>query len=391
MTEDLKKLRFKNEDDSDYPDWEEKKLGQITSFLKTRTADEIDYASVESLRQNFGGLNSVLETNNKVAIYTPKDSILIGNIRPYLKKTAIAKRDIKTDSDIISLQINQNLAMINFVYSIIASNLFFKGFQRNSKGTKMPRGDKSFIEKYSFPLPSLPEQEKIGEFFSKLDERIEAQAKLIELLKTRKKGYSQRIFGGTLRFKKDDGSDYPDWEEKRISEFFQKISKKGNSDLDFITVMENKTITRPMKNQGYKNTITDEKKRKSKIVLRNDFIVDLTSYQRGILMSMMDGLTSNAYTVMRLNDGNSTRFWKEILVSKNTINRFASITPIGARQGKMIEISSLFSFIFNVPSPEEQEKIGAFLSSLDSEIGQEEARLEAFKQEKKAYSQRMLG
>ena len=69
-----------------------------------------------------------------------------------------------------------------------------------------------------FPLPSLPEQEKIGEFLSFLDTEVEQAERLVSLLSDRKKAYAQRIFDRTLRFHDDNDNPYPKWEETRLGE-----------------------------------------------------------------------------------------------------------------------------------------------------------------------------
>ena len=62
----------------------------------------------------------------------------------------------------------------------------------------------------------MAEQKKIGDFFSKLDRQIELEEEKLELLEQQKRGYMQKIFSRELRFKDDNGNDYPDWEMKKL-------------------------------------------------------------------------------------------------------------------------------------------------------------------------------
>ena len=71
----------------------------------------------------------------------------------------------------------------------------------------------STLTDLSLPLPSLPEQEKIGEFLSSLDTEVEQAERLVSLLSDRKRAYAQRIFDRTLRFHDDNDNPYPEWEE----------------------------------------------------------------------------------------------------------------------------------------------------------------------------------
>lgn len=65
-------------------------------------------------------------------------------------------------------------------------------------------------------LPHKNEQQKIGEFFSKLDRQIELEEKKLALLEEQKKGYMQKIFSQEWRFKDENGEEYPEWEENKL-------------------------------------------------------------------------------------------------------------------------------------------------------------------------------
>ena len=69
--------------------------------------------------------------------------------------------------------------------------------------------------------PSLSEQQKIADFLSLVDARIEKQRLLVESLKKYKRGLLSAIFDRKLRFKDENGNDYPEWENKKISDIFK--------------------------------------------------------------------------------------------------------------------------------------------------------------------------
>ena len=77
-------------------------------------------------------------------------------------------------------------------------------------------------------FPSLPEQEKIASFLILVDKKIEKQKELVELLKKYKRGLLSQIFNQKLRFKDENGNDYPVWEECRFDEKFRIL---GNNTL----------------------------------------------------------------------------------------------------------------------------------------------------------------
>ena len=86
----------------------------------------------------------------------------------------------------------------------------------------------NFLKKFKILLPSLPEQEKIASFLTLIDKKIEKQKELVELLKKYKRGLLSAIFSQKLRFKDNNGNDYPAWEECRFDEIFKIL---GNNTL----------------------------------------------------------------------------------------------------------------------------------------------------------------
>ncbi|SDA95367.1 type I restriction enzyme, S subunit [Algoriphagus alkaliphilus] len=81
-------------------------------------------------------------------------------------------------------------------------------------------------------LPILTEQQKIAEFLTAVDRRIELLQAKKEKLEAYKKGVMQQIFSQKLRFKADDGSDFPDWEERKLGEVAKFLKGKGISKAD---------------------------------------------------------------------------------------------------------------------------------------------------------------
>ncbi|MTV22767.1 restriction endonuclease subunit S [Staphylococcus delphini] len=94
---------------------------------------------------------------------------------------------------------------------------------------KDPNITKKDIENFKIPNTSIKEQNKIGDFFVKLDRQIELEEQKLALLEEQKKGYMQKIFSQELRFKDDDGNDYPEWEMRAIEELSTYSSSKKSS------------------------------------------------------------------------------------------------------------------------------------------------------------------
>lgn len=144
-------------------------LKQITKYSTHRVPAEVlnekNYVGVENLLKDKLGKadSSYVPTSGKLISFK-KGDILIGNIRPYLRKIWIADVDGGTNSDVLTICIKEefeNKIMPKFLYQILSNESFFEYNIKFSKGAKMPRGDKKKIMEYEFVLPSLPVQEYI--------------------------------------------------------------------------------------------------------------------------------------------------------------------------------------------------------------------------------------
>ena len=98
---------------------------------------------------------------------------------------------------------------------------------------------------YSFAVPSLPEQRKIADFLSAVDAVIAAQQAEVDAWEQRKKGVMQKLFSQEVRFKADDGSDFPDWEDKTLGELFH-ISAGGDIDKNNCAAKQSKDYPYPV-------------------------------------------------------------------------------------------------------------------------------------------------
>lgn len=167
-------------------EWRFVHLGEVAEFQKQRIStallDNSNYISTENILQNFEGIQSSpsIPANTNVIEYQ-KGDILLSNIRPYLKKVWFADKKGGCSADVFVLRGDK--CDQHFLYYVIASDRFINYVMSGAKGVKMPRGDKSQMEKYAFSIPINTEQKKIAKFLSMLDERIATQNKIIEDLK----------------------------------------------------------------------------------------------------------------------------------------------------------------------------------------------------------------
>ncbi|NOT49630.1 MAG: restriction endonuclease subunit S [Acidobacteria bacterium] len=105
-----------------------------------------------------------------------------------------------------------------FIESLITRNL--AGILTLATGSTFFSLDSKSLREFCIYFPDLPEQQKIAAFLSGVDEKIGQLLRKKELLTKYKKGVMQQIFDQKIRFKDDNGNNFPDWEEKKLGEVF---------------------------------------------------------------------------------------------------------------------------------------------------------------------------
>ncbi len=180
--------------------WEVKRLGDegIADFVRDRIA-VVDitaghYVSTINLLSDFDGLSEKPETPPPGSAITYRaGDILISNIRPYLRKIWVADRSGGASNDVVVARPGKKIVP-KFLGHLLMSDRFISYIMDGAKGVKMPRGDLEQIQGFEVPLPSLPEQQKIADGFTALDDLIWAQGERIETLRSHKRGLMQQLF-----------------------------------------------------------------------------------------------------------------------------------------------------------------------------------------------------
>ena len=234
-------IRFKKVDGSDFSDWKESSFQEIFEFRSSisLSRSQLNYTNGEVKNIHYGDIllkfPSIIHTDNKLIPYINQDCI--PNKYDRLEKGDVVFADTAEDYSLgkaieigsTPFRITSGLHTIacktklkfasGFLVYYLNSNFYHRQINKLATGTKVYSIIKSNIIKTKLRTPSsLEEQQKIASFFSTLDQKIELNERKVEALEKLKKGLMQNIFNRKIRFKKDDGTDFPDW----------KVSELGN-------------------------------------------------------------------------------------------------------------------------------------------------------------------
>ena len=210
------------------------KLSDICSFRKGKVEVENlnakNYISTENMLPNKCGITeaSSLPTVSLTQEYNSGD-VLVSNIRPYFKKIWQAKYDGGCSNDVLVFVPKPNTDK-DFLYYVLADDDFFTYSMATSKGTKMPRGDKTSIMQYEVPLIDLQVQKKIASVLKALDEKIKLNNEINENLEQQAQWSFSQDFGQYVFATNDsEESDLPDsWKYYKMVDLCKHIKPGTN-------------------------------------------------------------------------------------------------------------------------------------------------------------------
>lgn len=195
-------------------DWEYKKLGEIAFYPNDKiSVDKIEsnhYVGVENLLKDKAGiLFSDQLPNATTATRFKYNDILLGNIRPYLKKIWLSNIEGGASGDVIVIRSSSDNILPNYLFKLLSSDKFFDYFNLYTKGAKMPRGDKNAIAKFIVPIPPKSTQLAIVAELDKLNEMIRLKKQQLEDYDQLAQSIFYEMFGDPVENEKG-------WEVKKL-------------------------------------------------------------------------------------------------------------------------------------------------------------------------------
>jgi type I restriction enzyme S subunit len=310
---------------------------------------------------------------------------------------------ISADRIIINQQLHSfvcNDELINYflMYSLITKIYFMEQIATKSSVSYMNKESCNSIPIY---YPSIEEQSKIADFLTSIDDKIQQLTQKEELLEQYKKGVTQQIFSQKIRFKDDNGNDYPDWEEKNLGDISKQYYQGINTTADALKyndsgypILQAKHITDEVISYDdvkFVNQIDyDRYREKYKPKLNDILISNIGTIGKIVLIENdMEFLIAwNIFKVTLSEKNLSPRFITFALKKKSSEGYFESIKTGNAT--KFVNKEDMLSTNIPIPNFEEQTKISDLLTSIDDKITQVNTQLEKTKLFKKALLQQLF-
>jgi type I restriction enzyme S subunit len=273
-----------------------------------------------------------------------------------------------------------------FLYFLLQSYKTQSQIRRLSGGSTFSRINLSDLRSLTFCFPESEEQKKIASFLSTVDLKITKLREKRELLETYKRGMMQKLFSQELRFKSDDGSEFPEWNRIKFSEIGN-IVGGGTPDsyvTDYWDGYINWFTPSEIKSKYVKNSLrkitSDGLSRSSAKLLEAGTLLLCTRATVGeVAIALEKCSTNQGFQSICVNEENNNEYWyywlksnKKMLITRSSGSTFLEI-------GK----SELAKMPVESPMLKEQQKIADCLSAIDKKmdaVAQQIAQMETFKQ-----------
>ena len=364
-------------------EWERMKIGEIGDVKmcrrifnnETSTVGDIPFFKIGSFGKNADAfISRELYLDYKNRFPFPKKGDILISAAGTIGRTVVYKGEnaYYQDSNIVWIN-NDNSKVINeFLYYILQIVKF------HTEGGTIQRLYNSILKSTKFRCSSIIEQTKISSFLKLTDNRIQAQIKTIEELKSLKTGMSQRIFAREIKFKDENENYYPDWNTKRLGDIlayeqptnYLVSSTEYNDEFCIPVVTAGKTFV-----LGF----TDEtegifKKEKLPVIIFDDFT---TSCQ---YVNFPFKTKSSAMKILKIKNDDNIKFIYEAMQNVRY--------EVGGHRRHWISVFSNIKIL--IPSLPEQQKIANFLSAIDKKIEIETQILKKLKEQKKFFLQNLF-
>ncbi|MGV0827429.1 restriction endonuclease subunit S [Empedobacter brevis] len=246
------------------------------------------------------------------------------------------------------------------------------------------------LNNFKLNIPTLQEQTKIADFLGAVDKQLDILNQKKEKLNTYKKGVMQQLFSQQIRFKDDNGNDFPDWEEKTLGEVISFRNGKGHEKVidlngDFVVVNSKYIST-----DGFVSKYTNEL---ISPLFKNDIVMVMSDLPNGKALGkclLID--RDNFYTLnQRICALTPNHLHNNPIFLKFIINRNSYFLKFddGVNQTNLKK-NEVLNCPLTIPTIEEQTKIAEFLSAIDKQIEAVENQITQTETYKKGLLQQMF-
>lgn len=356
----------------------------------------IPFVQTSDVTLSNGKIEKYTQTLNdeglKVSKLFPKGTILI-TIAANIGYSGVLQIDMACPDSLIGIRCKKNInnQFVNYYLQTQQPKLDYLAPEAAQRNINL-----EFLAPYPIPVTALEEQQKIANFLTTVDTKIQQLQQKQTLLQQYKKGVMQQLFSQALRFKDDEGGDYPDWEEKRLGDVAKiydgthttpKYTKTG---IPFYSVEH---LTR----KDFTNTkfISEEvfEKENKRVKLEKGDILMTRIGDIGTSVYLGWEVRASFYVSLALIKQSPDHFNSSFMhqfIESDGFQRELYKRTIHVAFPKKINLGEIGNCSIELPCLKEQQKIANFLTAIDEKITQTTQQLEQSQTFKKGLLQQMF-
>jgi type I restriction enzyme S subunit len=306
----------------------------------------------------YGKSSDVISTKNQ---FKAGDT-LFGKLRPYLKKVALADQAGVCSTDIIPIRADQD-ADPAFVFYLLSSPKVIAKAVESSAGNVMPRASWSDLADIEIEIPPLPEQKKIAEILSGIDNQIFAHQKQLEKNQRLSMGILSRMLARIEEESRDS--------TRLVEDIFVETNTPETHDSEtplYSLTIESGLVPKP---DRYVRDflLTNKEKENYKLITKDDFAMNPMNLRWGAISAFhkdSSAKISKYYTTFRARDNRtSTRFYEFLFRSDQYLRLYERIATGSLIEKMRVHWSAFRKLEIPFPSPKEQNNFESLSSSLE--------------------------
>ncbi len=286
------------------------------------------------------------------------------------------------DSDFMKVYFD-SLKWYKEIYMIAAEGA------RNHGLLNVPTED--FFETRHVLPADITEQRKIACFLTLVEKRIETQRKLVDALKSYKRGLSAALFERKVRMKKKDRTAFPEWEKSILGDIFLERNERASGGEKLLAVTINGGV-QDRSNLDLKDNSSEDKSNYRKVYVGDLAYNTMRMWQGACGISSFDGIVSPAYTVLHVADkaNSEPRFWAHLFKQTSMMRLFQRNSQGLTSDTWNLKYDKFSKIAVEVPSLEEQTAIADYLDGFSRFIKKHEDSLIEMENYKRALLSQMF-
>lgn len=393
--------------------WEKQPLGKVFGITSgsTPSRGKIEYFIdgdipwVKTTDLNNSLIISTQEKVTEIAIretsslkILPKDTVFVAMYGGFnqIGRTGLLIKEATCNQALSAIKPNKEIVVPYFL--LLYLNFKVEDWKLIAASSrKDPNITKKDVEKFQFIYPSINEQTKITDFLSSVDEKITLLNKQHQLLCQYNKGMMQKIFSQELRFKDENGDEFPEWNPCQLKDVATRVTRKNKENNQTILTISGRDGL--VDQMSYFNKQIASKNVSGYYLINNGEFAYNKSYSQGYPMGAIKmltnydkGVVSTLYICFKLNSNQSNSFYQHYFESGLQNRSIEKVAQEGARNHGLLNIgvNDFFDIELQIPSLAEQTKIANFLSAIDDKITTKKVELDKLKTWKQGLLQQMF-